>query len=71
MPLDGAASDHTPFQVVGIPVAFFLADDFTRINSPADTIEFVRPELLGTAASIGIGVLDSLAGRQAPEVTSG
>ncbi len=70
-PLDGAASDHTPFQVVGIPTAFFLADDLTRINSPADTIEFVRPELLGITAAIGIGVLDSLAGRQAPATTSG
>ena len=71
VPLDGAASDHTPFQVVGIPTAFFLADDLTRINSPADTIEFVRPELLGITAAIGIGVLDSLAGRQAPATTSG
>ena len=63
VPLDGAASDHTPFRVVGVPTAFFLADDLSRINSPDDTIEFVRPDLLGTAAAIGIGVLDSLAGR--------
>ena len=63
VPLDGASSDHTPFRVVGIPVAFFLADDLTRINSPDDTIEFVRPELLGIASAIGMGVLDSLAGR--------
>ena len=71
VPLDGAASDHTPFQVVRIPVAFFLADDLERINSPADTIEFVRPELLGIASSIGVGVLDSLAGRETPGPTSG
>ena len=71
VPLDGAASDHTPFRVVGIPVAFFLADDISRINSPADTIEFVRPELLGIASAIGMGVLDSLAGSQAPGPTSG
>ena len=63
VPLDGATSDHTPFRVVGIPVAFFLADDLRRINSPDDTIEFVRPELLGIASAIGMGVLDSLAGR--------
>ena len=69
--LDGATSDHTPFRVVGIPVAFFLANDLTRINSPDDTIEFVQPELLGTASSVGMGVLDSLAGRQAPNSTSG
>ena len=69
VPLDGASSDHTPFRVVGIPVAFFLADDLTRINSPDDTIEFVRPELLGIASAIGMGVLDSLAERQAPSST--
>ena len=63
VPLDGASSDHTPFRVVGIPYAFFLADDLSRINSPDDTIEFVRPELLGIAASIGLGVLDDLAAR--------
>ena len=63
VPLDGATSDHTPFRVVGIPVAFFLADDLRRINSPDDTIEFVRPELLGIASAIGLGVLDTLAER--------
>ena len=63
VPLDGATSDHTSFRVVGIPVAFFLADDLRRINSPDDTIEFVRPELLGIAAALGLGVLDALAER--------
>ena len=63
VPLEGASSDHAPFRVVGIPVAFFLADDLQRINSPADTIEFVRPELLGIASAIGLGVLDTLAER--------
>ena len=63
VPLEGASSDHAPFRVVGIPVAFFLADDLQRINSPDDTIEFVRPELLGIASAIGLGVLDTLAGR--------
>ena len=63
VPLEGASSDHTSFRVVGIPAAFFLADDLQRINSPDDTIEFVRPELLGVAASLGLGVLDGLAGR--------
>ncbi len=63
VPLEGARSDHAPFRVVGIPVAFFLADDLQRINSPADTIEFVRPELLGIASAIGLGVLDTLAER--------
>jgi Zn-dependent M28 family amino/carboxypeptidase len=61
--LEGATSDHAPFSEVGIPVLFFPADDLSRINSPDDTIEFVNPELLGTAAALGLALLDSLAGR--------
>jgi aminopeptidase YwaD len=63
VPLEGASSDHAPFRDVGIPTAFFLADDLERINSTADTLEFVRPELLGISAFLGLGVLDSLADR--------
>ena len=42
---------------------FFLADDLSRINAPGDDLEFVKPELMGTAAALGLGLLDSLAGR--------
>ena len=61
--LEGATSDHAPFSEVGIPTVFFPADDISRINSPDDTIEFVDPELMGTAAVLGLALLDSLAKR--------
>jgi hypothetical protein len=44
-------------------VAFFLADDQALIHTPADTIESVRPELLGIASFLGLRVLDTLADR--------
>jgi aminopeptidase YwaD len=61
--IGGGSSDHASFQQAGIPVAFFLADDFSRIHTPEDRLEFVRPELLGNAAALGIALLDSLAER--------
>ena len=59
----GASSDHASFAQADIPAAFFLADDLSRINAPGDDLEFVKPELMGTAAVLGLGLLDSLAGR--------
>ena len=59
----GASSDHASFAAAGVPAVFFLADDLSRINSPADNIEFVQPELMGIAAALGLALLDSLAGR--------
>ena len=61
--LEGASSDHAPFRDIGIPVAFFLADDQALSHTPADTIESVRPELLGIASFLGLRVLDTLADR--------
>ena len=58
---EGVGSDHTPFHQAGIPVIFILADDLSRINSPADDIEWVNPTLMGWAADIGIQLLDRLA----------
>ena len=55
------ASDHGPFQIVGIPVLVIFSDDLSRINSPADTMAHIDPDLLGYAAAIGLGLLDSLA----------
>ena len=63
-PLEGAGSDHQPFDSADIPYLFFLADDLSRINSPADDIEFVKPELMGAAAAVGLGLLDALAPEQ-------
>lgn len=59
----GTSSDHAPFSEAGIPVVFFLADDFSRIHSPEDTLEFVRPELLGSAVAMTVALLDQLDAR--------
>ena len=59
--LEGAGSDHASFRAADVPVLFFLADDITRINSPADTLEFVNPELMGVTVALALGLLDSLA----------
>ncbi len=63
---DSAASDHAPFHEAGIPVIFILANDLSRINSPADDIEWVNPTLMGWAAEVGIQLLDRLAEDSAP-----
>ena len=60
-PIPGGSSDHAPFADAGVPAIFFLADDISRINSPDDTIEFVKPELIGATAVLGLGLLDILA----------
>ena len=59
----GTSSDHAPFSEAGSPVVFFLADDFSRIHSPEDTLEFVRPELLGSAVAMTVALLDQLDAR--------
>ena len=56
----GGASDHGPFRLVGIPVLFLISDDISRINSPADEIQHINPELLGRAAEIGILMVEWL-----------
>ena len=61
--LGGFSSDHAPFAQAGIPHLAFFADDFSRINSPADVIEFVQPELLGKATLLGLAALGELAAR--------
>ena len=62
--LRGGSSDHAPFQAAGVPVIFFMADDFSRIHTPDDKLEFVQPELMGRHAALAIGLLDELARRQ-------
>ena len=54
-------SDHGSFRLAGIPALFLTADDKSRINSPADEIRHINPDLLGMAAEMGIGLLDWLA----------
>jgi len=59
--LTGGSSDHTPFVAVDIPAIFFFGDDFSRINSPRDTLAFVDPDIMGRQMVLGMGLLDLLA----------
>ncbi len=63
---EGASSDHAPFHEAGIPVIFILANDLSRINSPADDIRWINPTLMAWSADIGIRLLDRLADESAP-----
>lgn len=60
---EGTSSDHASFQDTGIPVLFFLADDFSRIHTAEDSLEFVQPELLGNLGALAVRLLDLLARR--------
>ncbi len=55
------SSDHAPFRDAGAPVLMLIASDLSRINSPRDDIEFVRPEFMGAAAAIALDLIDRLA----------
>ncbi len=59
----GTSSDHAQFERAGIPVVFFLADEFSRIHTPEDTLEFIQPELMGGSAVLAIHLLESASGR--------
>ncbi len=58
---DWGSSDHAAFHDAGIDHIFFLGEDFSRIHTPDDKLEFVQTELLGTAALLGMALLDMLA----------
>lgn len=61
----GGGSDHVNFRNAWVPVVFFLSDDLSRINTPADTMEHINPHLLGEAAALVLDLLanvDRLAG---------
>jgi aminopeptidase YwaD len=60
-PIQGGASDHALFIDASIPAVALVADDFSRIHTANDTLEFVDRSLLGTAAALGIATLDALA----------
>ena len=57
--LQGASSDHQSFVDASIPVMMFLSEDFSRIHTPADTLEFVVPGLLGDAVELTLSLLKS------------
>ena len=57
--LSGGSSDFASFRDAGVPFLMFFSDDFSRIHTERDTIEFVRPELLAGAAVIATALLQS------------
>ncbi len=59
--MNWGSSDHAPFHEAGIDHIFFLGEDFSRIHTPDDRLEFVETELLGSAAFLGMALLDMLA----------
>jgi aminopeptidase YwaD len=59
--LQGGSSDHASFASVGVPVIMFFSNDFSRIHTPQDTLEFINPDLPGGAARLGLDLLDELA----------
>ena len=59
--MDWGSSDHAAFHEAGIDHIFFLGEDFSRIHTPDDKLEFVETELLGTSAFLGMALLDMLA----------
>ena len=56
--IEGASSDHASFDRIRTPNIMFASDDFSRIHTPNDTLDFVEPRLLGDAAALGLALLD-------------
>ena len=59
--LDGATSDHAPFDEKGVPVLMVYADDLRYINHPSDTIQHLNSGRMGEAAAVVLGIIDRLA----------
>ena len=57
----GGAGDHAPFRKAGIPVLSLISDETGHINSPADELHRINPELLGRATEIGLHMIEWLA----------
>lgn len=53
-------SDHANFRDAWVPVLFFLSDDLSRINSPADTMEHINSSLLGDVTALVLDLLDNV-----------
>jgi len=56
----GGGSDHANFRRVWVPVVFFISDDLSRINSPADTMEHINSSLLGEVTALVLDLLDNV-----------
>ena len=57
----GGAGDHAPFRTAGIPTISLISDDIEHINSPADELRLINPDLLGQATEIGLHIIEWLA----------
>jgi hypothetical protein len=57
--ISGGTSGFASFQNSGVPFLMFYGDDLTRIHSDRDTIEFVQPELLESAVSAAVTLIQS------------
>ena len=53
-------SDHVNFRNAWVPIIYFLADDLSRINSPADTMEHINPDLLGDVTALVLDLLENV-----------
>ena len=53
-------SDHANFRDAWVPVLFFLSDDLSRINSPADTMEHINSSLLGDVTALVLDLLENV-----------
>ena len=47
----GGTSYFAAFREAGVPFVMFCGDDASRNQAELDTVEFVRPEMLGGAAA--------------------
>ena len=54
------SSDHANFRDAGVPFLFFYADDLSRINSPADSMEHINSSLLGDATALVLDLLENV-----------
>lgn len=57
---DNLRSDHSPFHNQGIPSVILLGDDWSRANSPDDTLEFINPRLIAESVELTLAMLTHL-----------
>lgn len=57
--ISGGSSDFATFRAAGVPFLMFFGDDFSRIHTESDTLEFVQPELLGGVTATAAALLQS------------
>ena len=53
-------SDHIPFRDAWVPIVYFQANDLSRVNTPADTMEHLNSDLLGDATALVLNLLENV-----------